>query len=263
MNYTWLKTFVEDLALQPNGRLRMDCPMCTKKNTFSVTDNGFERMYNCFYANCDAKGSTKKRLTKVNSRIAFKEQKQQVTTFDNNFELPTTFVPLTRSDNAIRYVRKVNSYSAYTEGRVTILYDVRQDRVVYVVKHNRKTVDAVGKSLTDKKPKWYRYGKSQYPFICGRSSTAFIVEDCASACSVSDIVTGIALLGTNMLPQHVDIIKKYDKVVIALDKDATSKACDISRKLSQYVNTQVAFLQEDLKNLKEEERGRVIRKYIN
>ena len=59
------------------------------------------------------------------------------------------------------------------------------------------------------------------------------------------------------------IDEKYDKVVIALDKDVTSKACYIYSKLSQYVNTQVALLQEDLKNLKEEERGRVIRKYIN
>ena len=264
MNYTWLKTFVEDLTLQPNGRLRMDCPICAKKNTFSVTDDGFSRMYNCFYANCDARGSTKIRLTKTNSRIAFKQSKDKVTTFsDINFELPTTFVPLTRNDNAMKYVHNVNSYSAYTDGRATILYDIRQNRVVFVVKHNRKTVDAVGKSLSDKKPKWYRYGKSHYPFICGHTSKAFIVEDCASACSISDIATGIALLGTSMLPQHLDIIKKYDKIIVALDKDATSKACVIARQLSQHVDTQVAFLQDDLKNLKDDDRERLVRKYIN
>lgn len=264
MNYAWLKTFVEDLAIQPNGRLRMDCPVCTKKNTFSVTDDGFSRMYNCFYANCDAKGSTKLRLTKTNSRVAFRNPNNMVTKMgDIKFELPTNFVPLTRSDKAVRYAHTVNSYSAYTEGRVTLLYDVRQDRVVFVVKHNRKTVDAVGRSLGDKKPKWYRYGKSHYPFVCGHSSKAFIVEDCASACSISDITTGIALLGTDMLPQHLDIIKKYDKIIVALDKDATSKACTIARQLSQHVDTQVAFLQDDLKNLKDGDRERFVRKYIN
>ena len=76
MSYTWVKTFIEDLALQPNGRLRMDCPSCHKKNTLSVTDNGYERMYNCFYADCDVKGVTGKRLTKTNSRMVFEKKSE-------------------------------------------------------------------------------------------------------------------------------------------------------------------------------------------
>ena len=52
-------------------------------------------------------------------------------------------------------------------------------------------------------------------------------------------------------------------MVVALDKDATIKAVELSRKISQYVNCTVAFLTEDLKNLKDEERERIIRKYID
>ena len=265
MNYTWLKTFVEDLALQPNGRLRMDCPVCTKKNTFSVTDNGFERMYNCFYANCDAKGSTQKRLTKDNSRIAFKstDVKTRVVAKPTEFHLPTTFVPLSRNQKAVEYVRSVNSYQAYLDNYVDIMYDVRFDRAVFLVKDKGRVVDAVGKSLSNQKPKWYRYGKSDRPFVCGRGDSIFLVEDCPSACSVSNFCKGIALLGTNLLSSHVHILKKYKKVVVALDKDATSKSCEIARKLSQYVDTSVAFLQDDLKNLKDKERERIIRKYID
>ena len=59
------------------------------------------------------------------------------------------------------------------------------------------------------------------------------------------------------------MLKKYNKVVVALDKDATIKAVELSRKISQFVNCTVAFLTEDLKNLKDEERERTIRKYID
>jgi len=266
MNYTWLKTFVENLALQPNGRLRMDCPICTKKNTFSVTDNGFERMYNCFYANCDAKGSTQKRLTKDNSRIAFKstDVKTRVVAKPTEFHLPTTFVPLSRSQKAVEYVRSVNSYQAYLDNYVDIMYDVRFDRAVFLVKNKGRVVDAVGRSLSNQKPKWYRYGSSNFGFIIHRSyEWLYIVEDVPSVCSVSNFVSSLALLGTSILQHHVDTIKKYKKVVVALDKDATSKSCKIARALSQYVDTSVAFLQDDLKNLKDKERERIIRKYIN
>jgi len=264
MTKKWLTSFVEELTLQPLGRLRMDCPVCNKKNTFSVADDGFERMYNCFYAGCDTRGFTGKRLTKSNSKSAFMER---VTKADkivtDNFVLPDTFVPLTRSDNAVQYVRKVYAYNAYLTNKADIMYDVRQNRVVFLVKKNRKVVDAVGKALDNRRPKWYRYGKSSHPFICGDKSHVFVVEDCASACSISDITTGVALLGTNLLSSHLEVIQGFDRAVVALDKDATSKAVDISRKISQVVNCKVAFLPDDLKNLKDEERERIIRKYID
>jgi DNA primase len=73
----------------------------------------------------------------------------------------------------------------------------------------------------------------------------------------------MALMGTNLLDSHIEVIKKYNKVVVALDKDATNKALEMSRKISQYVNCNVAFLTDDLKNLKDEDRERFVRKYID
>lgn len=70
-------------------------------------------------------------------------------------------------------------------------------------------------------------------------------------------------MGTNLLDSHIEVIKKYNKVVVALDKDATNKALEMSRKISQYVNCNVAFLTDDLKNLKDEDRERFVRKYID
>jgi hypothetical protein len=264
MSYTWVKTFIEDLTLQPNGRLRMDCPSCQKKNTLSVSDDGYRRMYNCFSANCDVKGVTNNRLTTTNSRVVFeKKSEPSIKHKVSDFQLPSTFVPLSRSQKAIDYVRSVNSYQAYLDNRVDIMYDIRFDRVSFLVKNKGRVVDAVGKSLSNGKPKWYRYGSSHYPFLCGRGDVACVVEDCPSACSVSFFCKGLALLGTNLLDSHLDILKSHKKVIVALDKDATNKAVEMSRKISQYVNCSVAFLTNDLKNLEDKDRERFVRKYIN
>ena len=266
MTRKWLNSYVEELTLQPFGSLRLDCPVCQKKNTFSVRDTGYERMFNCFYASCDTKGRTGKRLTTSNAKSVIQPPKptSKPKPKDVPFEIPDSFVPLTRNQKALDYVRSVNSYRAYLDNRADIMYDIRQDRVVFLVKENKKIVDAVGKSLTNRKPKWYRYGKSNSGFhIDVGDSNIFVVEDCPSACSICGIVSGIALLGTNLLQSHIDVLKQYKKVVVALDKDATLKAVELSRKISQFVNCSVAFLPEDLKNLKDEERERIIRKYID
>ena len=81
--------------------------------------------------------------------------------------------------------------------------------------------------------------------------------------SLSVHCTSIALLGTNLLNSHIEVLKKYKKVIVALDKDATNKAVEMSRKISQYVSCNVAFLTNDLKNLEDKDRERFVRKYIN
>ena len=45
-----------------------------------------------------------------------------------------------------------------------LLYDVKEHRVVFPVVHNGVTVDATGRSLGKRIPKWKRYGKSDLPY---------------------------------------------------------------------------------------------------
>ena len=71
-------------------------------------------------------------------------------------------------------------------------------------------------------PKWYRYGKSSKLFTCGEHSKAILVEDAASACAVSQVATGIALLGTNMKDADLASLKGYTHIYICLDADATN-----------------------------------------
>jgi len=258
----WVKKYVGNLHIVSYGRFRGDCPVCYRHNTFSVTDTGFERLYYCFHADCHTKGSTGVQLTKENSKVAFKERFTKQTS-DTEFVVPDTFVSLSRSKEAEAYVKRVGSYDAYLNGLADIRYDFQQERVVYLVKHNNKIVDATGRSLNGRKPKWRRYGNSRNPFLSGNGLCGIVVEDCPSACSVSNVATGIGLMGTTLLDEHIDVIKNYKKVFVALDKDATSKAYIMMRKLRNYVPTKLIVLNKDLKDMERGERNEFIRRYID
>ena len=60
----WLTGYVESLDIQPLTNYRSDCPVCGKSNTFSVTDDGMQRLWYCFHADCNVKGHTGIKLTK-------------------------------------------------------------------------------------------------------------------------------------------------------------------------------------------------------
>ena len=261
----WLKGYIESLDIQPLGRYRSDCPVCGKTNTFSVTDDGLQRMWFCFHADCNVSGRTGITLSRQHANTVFKRSQADVPVprTSNTYELPPTFVSLSRNLNAELYVKRVHAYDAYLAGRADIRYDFKSNRVVYIVKHEGKVVDAVGRSLDGRGAKWYRYGNSQQPFVCGTGRCVAIVEDCASACSISHCITGLALLGTNLLDEHIKQLSNYQKIFVALDKDATDKALDMVKILCRKVPTKLMVLDRDLKNMTNEERDDFIRSHID
>ena len=260
----WLKGYVESLDIQPLGRYRADCPVCGKSNTFTVTDDGLQRLWFCFHADCNVSGRTGITLSKDFAKIAIKKPTPSVaSSAPDKFVIPDTFTSLSRNLDAELYVRSVHAYDAYLSGRADIRYDFKRNRVAYLVKHEGKVVDAVGRSLDGRGAKWYRYGNSQQPFVCGRGNSVAIVEDCASACSISQSIAGLALLGTNLLDTHIDAITKFDRAFVALDKDATDKALDMVKILCRKIPTRLMVLDRDLKNLNNEERDEFIRSYID
>ena len=71
-------------------------------------------------------------------------------------------------------------------------------------------------------------------------------------------------MGTNLLQEHIDVLRRYDKVIVALDKDATDKAIEMVRVLAQEgVPAKLAILNNDLKNMEREERDDFLRRQIN
>ena len=260
---SWLQGYVESLDIQPMGRYRSDCPVCGKKNTFSVNDDGMQRLWFCFHADCNVSGRTGIKLSRDFAKLAIKKPTTKVEQPDTKFMLPDTFVSLSRNLDAELYVKSVNAYDAYLAGRADIRYDFKRNRVAYIVKNANSVVDAAGRAIDGRNPKWYRYGNSSLPFYCGSSSTAIVLEDCASACSVSALATGVALLGTNLLEPHIEMLRKYERVFVALDKDATDKAVSMVKVLCRQVPTKLMVLSRDLKNLTKEELDDFLRSHID
>ena len=264
---SWLQGYVESLDFPSLTKYRSDCPVCAKKNTFSVTDDGLNRMWYCFHADCNVAGRTGVTLTREHAKRAVSRSRlaeAAPSRTNNTYEIPDTFVSLSRSLDAELYVKRFNAYDAYLAGRADIRYDFKRNRAVFLVKDGNKVVDATGRSLNGRTPKWYRYGNSNSPFVCGGTSNiACVVEDACSACSISNNCVGVAILGTNLLPNHIQTLTKFQRVYVALDKDATDKAVDMIRVLNNHVPTKLMILKTDLKNMEKDERDDFIRSYID
>ena len=109
---------------------------------------------------------------------------------------------------------------------------------------------AVGRALNKNDfPKWFMYGNKDVPFKCGECSDAVIVEDCPSACAVSNILTGISIMGTKLKSLQKSHLTPYKNLYICLDRDATIKAYDMAKDLrsSGFENVIVKPLEDDLK----------------
>jgi hypothetical protein len=137
------------------------------------------------------------------------------------------------------------------------------NRVVYLVKRNKRIVDAAGRALDKNvKPKWWRYGNSGNPFVCGSGRVGILLEDCASACSVPTIFSGVALLGTSLPESYLPTLRTFDRLIVALDKDATKKAIDLVRRLQGVRPTSLVILDKDVKDMTDDERKRTFDRYI-
>ena len=152
----------------------------------------------------------------------------------------------------MRWLWNNNCWESWSWGRADFKYDVQQDRVVFLIKnrHSHKIVGAVGRALNKKDfPKWFMYGNKDVPFKCGDCNDAVIVEDCPSACAVSNILTGIAIMGTKLKAIHKNHLQPYKNLYICLDRDATTKAYDMAKDLrsSGFENVIVKPLEDDLK----------------
>jgi hypothetical protein len=114
---------------------------------------------------------------------------------------------------------------------------------------------AVGRSPDpEKKPKWLAYGDVSGIYTIGSGPTAVVVEDAISACAVSRIpeYTGVALLGTNLSPLQKTQLRRFERVIICLDKDASQKSLLLARRLEgPRTEATVRFLENDLKYLTE------------
>jgi len=247
------KDYAESFGLTIGESKRMDCPECGRKNTFSISNINGTIKWNCFHASCDERGTGSLKVTRRNAADILRNIEDRPK--DVPFVKPKSW-SRQLSNKARDYLRTVNSAGRYED----VYYDVKRNRLVYPIFDTEgKLVDGAGRSLGSARPKWYRYGNYGGGFKIGMSRTAVVVEDIPSAISISEWVTGYALLGTSLRREHIEELKKYSKVVVALDKDATDKALTMVCTLNRVVPTDILMLDKDLKSMGDTERERLIR----
>ena len=234
-----IKEYINNLDISNGETRRLNCPSCNGYKTFTVTNNMGSILWNCYKVTCDISGNSKVRL----SVDDIKKTSIQQATID--FVLPDYIVPH-------RYRREVMDFCELWDLDVDTLdlhYDVKEKRVVFPVTHNGTILDAVGRSVTNRLPKWKRYGKSDLPFIHGCGSVAVVVEDCVSASVIgSDAYVGVAVLGTSLSEAHKEYMTRFSTAIIALDPDALPKTLSFAKELKAYVkNVYVLKLTDDLK----------------
>ena len=229
---------------------RTNCPVCGGVKTFTATNNMGQLMWNCYKAGCSVSGGTRVHLSSDDIR------KSLGTIADE-----TQAVTFQKPEWIVRDLDAVTEYCIDWDIdpiSLGLLYDVREHRVVFPVVHNNIMVDATGRALGKKLPKWKRYGKNPLPYVYGHGKTGVVVEDCVSAaivgatgssgCSESDVYVGVAVLGTSLSEVHKQYLSRFTTVIIALDPDALPKTLQFAKELRGYVdNVKVLRLTDDLK----------------
>jgi len=236
-----MNDLIHELGLVNGETKRMTCPACNTKNTFTITNNMGKIIWNCYKAGCSVSGGTRTQLTADDIRKSLGSVAEE--THVSTFSKPDWFV---RDDAKIKDFCDQWELDPQDLG---LLYDVKEHRVVFPVVHSGVTVDATGRSLGKRIPKWKRYGKSDLPYAAGRGKTAVVVEDCVSAAVVgSDVLVGVAVLGTSLSELHKRYLTQFSTAIIALDPDALTKTLAFAKELRGYVSdVKVLRLTDDLK----------------
>ena len=251
LNYKQQLAVVQGLFVPPDTNIRMDCPFCNNKNTLAVDTTENKISWYCFHASCKARGKKEGEKDMRYVEKVFNGNKQ-LHIEDSDFLIPDSFQSIYSNEKAMRWLSNNNCWESWSWGRADFKYDVKQNRVVFLIKNrmSHKIVGAVGRALSkDDFPKWYMYGNKDVPFKCGECNDAVIVEDCPSACAVSNILTGIAIMGTKLKAIHKNHLQPYKNLYICLDRDATTKAYDMAKDLrsSGFENVIVKPIEDDLK----------------
>jgi len=253
-----ISDFIDTLDLPVDASYRCNCPVCHGKNTFTVTNDKGNVLYNCYKNSCRIAGAHHKNMDAFTIRAILTQGGDTHGSESYGEALRETFELPPYLSGAFPDTDKVNLFmSTWDIDRSEVLYDVRQDRVVFPVYHNNVLYDAVGRSIFNRQPKWLRYGASPVPFMYGHGDTMVIVEDAISAYAIPklfDNTVGVALLGTQLTPFHKWFFHeyyRYNKFIIALDHDAFTKTVSIVKELRPHVsNVRGLKLIDDLKYMR-------------
>lgn len=233
---------LKDISLAEGDRLTMNCPFCGGHKKFSMQKHDGRLLWNCFRASCYAKGSYqgKRSADAIRKRLEPVADSVRKTT-----PLPDITGSVWNHSAAVDYLEENHCMDAVQIGSVRVRYAPSENRVLFYTEDRK---GALGRSLRlSGGTKWWTFGDVSQGYKIGDGSTAVLVEDIPSACSVSRLegVAGIPLLGTTL--GRIPSLNAYNSVILILDKDAASKAVGLVRRLGQNATTR--FTEEDPKKM--------------
>jgi hypothetical protein len=254
-----IKEYIEDLDLHDGVGVRSDCPICNGSNSFTATKNDGVVLYNCYKLSCSlVSGFVPINLTAEEIATRLSNLKETKPVSIPTFNVPEYIThPLPSQVNYYRFMSRWGLENEYLD----VMYDVKDERVVFLIRDKHKVIDAIGRSLSGSVPKWLRYTGNATVFsrcMGEPNGVAVIVEDVISAIIVSKVcpnVTGIAILGTNINHTHMEYLQDYTRIIVALDPDATRKSIIYKNEIESWtgVQTYAMFLQDDIKYKTEED----------
>lgn len=229
MNFSYRDQWelLKSINLTEGDRKSIDCPFCGGRKKFNISKIDGKTLWNCYRASCTAKGiySGPRSIEEAKAYMAGKNTTE--------FSVRTTPIPsmttsLLNSEQAVDYVKSVNSFEAYEAGYINIRFSPGENRVLF---YTQDGLGCVGRNLRSTGPKWWTYGDTKKGIHVGLGDTAVLVEDSASACAVSRCPdkVGVALLGTNLTKHINKSLTKYKKCIIILDNDAKQKSVSLLR----------------------------------
>lgn len=263
MTYPPIQAPLEHMKLHGLTSYRSTCPACGGHNTFGMTyfpiDNTY--VYQCYKLSCNLKGKHTD-TGSMDSMIAQQRSRSIATGQAQQFKLPTYLIKGVASYEALQWLNSKQALDAWKLGLYKIYTDVKENRIVIPLFNSSGVLaNAIGRAWNKTTiPKARIYGKQLEvpPFIVGTGKTAVIVEDFASAAHVAVVKghVGYAILGTQFnLEKQLPYLKKLQptNIIVALDKDAISKANAIVKSLDVLFPTVLLPLEKDIKDMTTQE----------
>jgi len=251
MTYSEQLEIIKDIPIKEGHSKVIQCPFCYGLKKLALSKFDGKVMWNCYRASCNGKGiySGKRNANAVRNclsdSVEYRRPKYRT--------IPAVTASVYNHPEALNFLEMSNSLDAYERGYIKVRYAPAEDRVLFYT-----DTGAVGRVLSGSGPKWVSYGELSQGIHVGEGSTAVLVEDTPSACSVSRLSghVGVALLGTTITSGVRLTLSKYTNVYLVLDKDAALKSITQIRKVDRSIK--VRLTPEDLKYLSKQRIERLL-----
>ena len=244
--------YLETLDITEGMQHRSNCPMCGGRNTFTATKDDGLIIYNCYKLGCGTRGFLSVGLSfqELQRRLAAINYEEERAKPLENMVWPEYIVDPLPEHTLLK--RFANRWDLDLED---LMYDVKDRRAVFPIRHKGILIDAAGRALDGAVPKWFRYtgDADVYTHVVGKQQgIVVIVEDIISAITVAKRfpgTTGLAILGTSLSAKHMEYLEDYYKVIVALDPDAAHKTLQFKREIESWTGlpTKALRLTDDLK----------------